>query len=147
MRNRRWRWDGTGSLPLASPDASESVSAKPAWDVPPAPGAGSTTLALVTYERGSEQQITSPERTLERSERFVTQIQCVSEKAGVTIGYEVSANDLQAVTGEAPCNGEVHLDSAVPGTGEPARYTVRFTTALDSVTKAYASLVPDPDGE
>ena len=71
----------------------------------------------------------------------------MTETAGVRIGYEVTVNDVPVASAEVPCDGGVHLDSALTGTGETARCAVRFTGSLGSVAKAYAALVPEPGGE
>lgn len=67
----------------------------------------------------------------------------MAESAGVTIGYEVTVDDVPVASGTVPCNDGVHLDTAMTGTGEPAHFAVRFTTDLTGVIDAYAAVVPE----
>jgi hypothetical protein len=127
-------------LPLAT-QASPAPSATPAWQVPPAPGPHSTTLALASFDQASGRTSTTGFFAVDASKRYVIQSQCLGPARGVTMGYTVLVDEQSVSSGRIPCDGSLHRDSVVAGTGTKAQYAVQLSVGSD-VLRCYAALVP-----
>lgn len=131
----------TAPLPLAT-QATPAPSMTPAWQQPPAPGPGSATLALATFDQASGGNSTTGFFVVDPFDRYVVQAQCLGEARGVTLGYTVLVDEKIISSGRIPCDGGIYRDSAVAGTGKKSQYAVQLAVGTD-VKRAYAALVPE----
>ena len=135
--------DTTPSAPTTPPPVPSPSGSPPVFVIPDAPGPGSTTLALSTYQRGSESG-TSGLFNVDQFAAYAVQAQCLSDTAGQTIGYEVTIDGVAVSSGLVPCDGSLSLNSAFTGSGEgTATYSIRLID-LRGATRAYAAIVPAP---
>ena len=130
-------------LPLATQVSPPPTVSAP-LEVPPAPGPGSDTIALATYERDAGRRSTSGNFTLDPPGPFVVRSQCLADRAGVAIQYTVLADGEDVGTGEVRCDGSLFVDSVVLPGGAAIQYHVDLESeAFDQVIEAYAALVPE----
>lgn len=131
----------TAPLPLAT-NATPAPSTTPAWQVPPAPGPDSATLALATYDQASGRNSSTGTVVVDPSDAYVVQAQCLGGARGVTLGYTVLVDEEPVSGGRIPCDGGIYRDSAVAGTGKKSQYAFQLGVGTD-VVRAYAALVPE----
>ena len=130
-------------LPLATQVSPPPTVGAP-LEVPQAPGPGSDTIALATYERDAGRRSTSGNFTLDPPGPFVVRSQCLADRAGVAIQYTVLADGEDVGTGEVRCDGSLFVDSVVLPGGAAIQYHVDLESeAFDQVIEAYAAVVPE----
>lgn len=131
-------------LPLAS-EVSAPPSATAPFEVPPAPGPDSDTVALATYDRGPGDGVASTRSTHapDPDGSYVVRAQCLAEASDAIVTYTVLADGDEESTGAVPCDGSVTVNTAILP-GDASQYGIRLDSdAFDHVERAYAAIVPE----